>query len=263
MRNTLPLLFAALLAAGSSSAQVSQAPPSDRWGYVPPGGIDLAAVLPPAPVKGDARYKADRAIFRATRKLAGTPRWGMATNDVVQTPPAMLANMSCAMGIVLSAEAAPRTTALIGRATTDTSRENNIVKRLYKRLRPYNYDKGPTCEPIREAGTSFDYPSGHTTWGWTWAQILAELAPDRATPILARGRAYGQSRVVCGVHNASAIDAAMEGSSATMTVIRQTPAYQADFAAAKAELARLRADPATPKPAGCAAQAALVAEKAY
>jgi acid phosphatase (class A) len=30
--------------------------------------------------------------------------------------------------------------------------------------------------------------------------ILAELAPERATPILNRGRAYGESRVVCGVH---------------------------------------------------------------
>ena len=36
--------------------------------------------------------------------------------------------------------------------------------------------------------------------------ILAELEPDRASDILVRARAYGESRVVCGVHNASAVE---------------------------------------------------------
>ena len=34
----------------------------------------------------------------------------------------------------------------------------------------------------------------------TWALILAALVPEKATPILVRGRAYGESRIVCGVH---------------------------------------------------------------
>ena len=41
--------------------------------------------------------------------------------------------------------------------------------------------------------------------------ILAELLPDRATPILARGRAYGEEPYrLLGVHNASAV---VEGAS--------------------------------------------------
>src|SRR6478736_1422280 len=63
---------------------------------------------------------------------------------------------------------------------------------------------------------TYDYPSGHAAWGWTWATILAAIAPDRAQQILARGKAYGASRVVCGAHNASSIDASIKMTTATM-----------------------------------------------
>ena len=79
--------------------------------------------------------------------------------------------------------------------------------------------------------------------------------PDRATPILTRARAYGESRLVCRVHNLSAVEAGRLGATTTMSAIAQTPAYQADFAAAKAELAH-----AAPVPDGanCPAEAALL-----
>ena len=44
------------------------------------------------------------------------------------------------------------------------------------------------------------YPSGHTALGWGFALILSEIAPDRANEILARGRAFGESRIVCNHH---------------------------------------------------------------
>ena len=33
--------------------------------------------------------------------------------------------------------------------------------------------------------------------GWTWALTLSEISPDQTDAILARGRAFGESRVVC------------------------------------------------------------------
>jgi len=36
--------------------------------------------------------------------------------------------------------------------------------------------------------------------GWAWALILAEIAPERADALFARGRSYGESRLVCNVH---------------------------------------------------------------
>ena len=245
------------VAAALSSALAAAGGPA---GYLDAGSFDIMQVLPPAPVRGDGRYQSDRQIFRATRKFVGTPRWDMATRDVSQKSADMLHDFSCAVGVALDPSNAPRTAALVERAAIDTAAQKNRAKDFYKRSRPYKIDPGPVCQPRAELDGSYDYPSGHTTSGWTWALILAELAPDRATPILARGRAYGQSRMVCGAHNESAVEAGWLTADATMAVVRTRPAYLAEAAAARAELDRLRHDPAAARPEACEAEAALVRE---
>ncbi len=231
-----------------------------RSGYLPSGMIDITRVLQAAPKTGDAQYEADRAIFAATRHWLGTPRGDLATRDVKTDVTAMAADFSCAAGVALTPQNAPLTVKLIAKAGVDTQTQSGAAKDFFKRDRPFQIDRGPICQPAEELKGSYDYPSGHTTWGWTWGQILAELAPDRATPILARARAYGESRIVCGVHNASAVEAGRITSSATLAAVRAQAAYQADLATARTELDKLRADPATPKPQNCAAEAALVSQ---
>jgi acid phosphatase (class A) len=107
---------------------------------------------------------------------------------------------------------------------------------------------------------SYDYPSGHTTLGWTWALILTSIAPDRAQQILERGRAYGDSRFVCGAHNESAVEAGMQSASATMALVSTKPAYQTDLASARAEISALRASNPS-RPEACDAEAALIAQR--
>ncbi|WP_292959484.1 acid phosphatase [Novosphingobium sp. UBA1939] len=261
MKRLLMAGTALLLASSALLASASLGPS----GYLAPGAFDILAVLPPAPRMDDARGTADRAIFRATRALAGTPRWDLATSDVKLSPVDMMRDYSCAIGVNRTPENAPRTAALVRRAAFDTSRGSGIAKDFYKRERPFRYDEGPTCQPREELASSYDYPSGHTTLGWTWAMLLTALAPDRAAPILARGRAFGESRIVCGVHNLSAVEAGRLSATATLAAIEQTPDFQADLAAARGEIAALRADPATPKPdAGqCRQEAQLVAQKIF
>ncbi|HEY0300271.1 MAG TPA: phosphatase PAP2 family protein, partial [Rhizomicrobium sp.] len=203
------------------------------------GTLDLTGVLQPAPVKGDVRYEADRKIFLATRALVGTPRWDLAVSDVKASPADMLRDFSCAAGVALTPDNAPRLVAFVSRAGRDTSRATKNAKDHFKRDRPFlvdAVDDAKVCEPVKELSDSFDYPSGHTTWGWTWATILAELVPERAAAILARGRAYGESRVVCGAHNASAVEAGRLSASATLSAVRASLVYQDDFKAARDEL---------------------------
>ncbi len=96
-------------------------------------------------------------------------------------------------------------------------------------------------------------------WAGPSALILANLEPDRAQPILQRGRAFAESRFICGVHNESAVEAGMLSASATMAVVQTKPEYQADLAAARSELAALRAT--GQQPTGCDAEAALIGER--
>lgn len=252
-----PLLALAVLSA--PALLVAQA----RSGYLPSGTIDIVQVLPPAPVKGDPRYEADRKVFRAMQRWVGTPRWDLATADVATRPDYMGKAFSCAVGVSLTPETAPKTFAVILKAGVDTNSQSGAAKDHFKRQRPYLIDKGKTCQAPEELKTSFDYPSGHATWAWTWGSLLAELAPARATPIMARARSYGESRLVCGVHNQSAVQGGWMTSSSVLTAVHAQPAFQADLAAARSEIAALRADPAAAKPIGCEAEAALVAQSIW
>jgi acid phosphatase (class A) len=242
--------------ASTSSAADQQA------GYLGQGEFDVTHILEPAPQAGDPRYDTDRRIFRATRRFEGSARWALAANDADERTGSILKDFSCSVGIELTPENAPALVRVALRANVDTATRSAKAKDFYKRQRPFLIDKGRICQPTSElfdkkAGRpSYDYPSGHTTRGWTWALVLATIAPDRAEAILQRGRAYGDSRFVCGAHNESAVEAGMLSASSTMAVVATKPAYQADLAAARAEFDGLRRT--APKPQGCAAEADLL-----
>jgi len=267
MRNIVGWLLAAILAGAAGAA----APPAPSPATAPSGAApahhtylagdpaQLAAVLPPAPQQGDARYEEDRRVFQATRVLQGTPRWQMATDDADLGTAAMLRHFSCSLDLELTPRQAPRLVGLLQEATSEAARSMARAKDYYKRQRPFLIDAGPICVPKESVANSFDYPSGHTTAGWAWALVLAQVDPPHALPLLVRGRAIGDSRVVCGVHNASAVEGARLLTGAVIGVESASPDYQADLAAARAELAGLRAAAhAAPEPARCAAEAGLL-----
>ena len=249
-------------------SSVGYAQSADSVGYIDIDEFDVTSVIEPAPRPGDPRYEADRAIFRETRSLAGSARYALATNDVQTGASAMLQDFSCAVGVTLTPENAPRLAAVAQRAAIDTGAQVRRAKEIYRRERPYVIDEGPTCQSpaelfdARENRASYDYPSGHSTWGWTWALVLAGAAPDRAQQVLARGRAYSESRFVCGAHNHSAAEAGILAASATMSVVQTRPAYLADLAAARQELDTLRAAASqTGSAADCDREARLVAQR--
>jgi len=247
----------------TAAAASTEAPARPRTPATPPyisgDAAALFVVLPPAPKDGDARDQADRRIFRETRALEGTPRWKMAADDAELGNGPMVKHFACSLDIELTPQQAPRTVALVQKVTRESAAAMAKAKDFYKRHRPFTVDAGPTCVPPSTVGTSYDYPSGHTTAGWAWALVLAQVDPERAMPILARGRAIGDSRVVCGMHNASAVEGARMLTGAAVSLISASALYQSDLAAAREELAALRAGAhQRPDPAQCAIENELV-----
>ena len=258
MRKALLLGIGFLFVCGAALAD-SQKP----QGYLDAASApDTTVILPHAPVKGTARYEADRKIFLRTRKLNGSARWQMAVNDDDYFDPAVAKDFTCALGVTINPTDEPHLTALITRMGADLGRAGRDAKNFNKRKRPFLIDKGKTCVAITPAfAKSFDYPSGHSTYSWGLGLVLAEIAPDRSTQVLARARAYGESRVVCGVHNASAVDAGRTEASIVIAALHSSAEFRADLDAARTELAAARAK-ATP-PANCDAENALVAQPLY
>jgi acid phosphatase (class A) len=233
-------------------------------GYLKGGPTpDILLILPPPPVIGDQRDDLDRAIFKATRSQEGSARWKMAAGDDDYFIPAMLKDFSCSLGAAPNKNNAPRLSAMLTRIAQDSSDVAVGAKSKYARQRPFLVDEGKIC--VARGGyleTSFDYPSGHATEGWAIALVLAEMLPSRATEILARGRAYGDSRIFCGVHNASAVEAGRLVGASVVSAEHASIQFLKDWKAAQAELLALRKkNPYTSDT--CTAEALSVAMSPY
>ncbi|ATE67019.1 acid phosphatase [Rhizorhabdus dicambivorans] len=247
----------AVALAAALGVAVAAAPGTDA--FLEAGYLSLIDVVPPAPIPQEARGVADRQVYQLTRGLKGTPRWDMAVADIAGDPASMMRGFSCATRIAMTPANAPRTAALLEKAWRDTGRETNELKAYYKKRRPFLLDSGETCEPqTQEIAASYDYPSGSAAKGWTYALILAEIVHERAGPILARGRAFGESRLVCGMHNMSAVEAGRMVADATMAVVRTEQSYADAVAAARVELAAVRRTGTPPSAQACSAEEALV-----
>jgi acid phosphatase (class A) len=262
-----------LMGCAATAQQAAKAPPAAQpgmttaapkkvMGYLGEAAPDTYAILPPSPTPGDPRDQADRVIFKATRRYETDPRWAMAQNDANSA--GIVKDLACAVGVELTPQNAPRTLALIMKVAPDASRVTNRPKDIYKRPRPYLRDDGPICLPkTDDLAASPDYPSGHNTWSWAVGLIMAELVPDRAAPILARARAFGENRLVCGVHSLSAVEAGRDNGAILVAALHGDPQFRADLDAARAEITAARAKSPGPDPAFCAKEAEMIAKSPY
>jgi len=85
------------------------------------------------------------------------------------------------------------------------------------------------------------YPSGRTAIGWGFALILSELAPDRDDELLARGRAFGESRIVVNHHWYSDVVWGRAMGAATVARLHADATFRADLEAARDGIAAVRA----------------------
>ena len=261
-RLAVAVAAATMIGASETPAPKPMPVPGGPQPYLGASAPDTSKILPPAPIAGSTRYEADRTMFLATRKLKDTPRWALAHNDDNST--LVMKDMSCALGVELTRENAPKLMSMIPRIARDSTRVTNAPKDLYKRQRPYLIDEGPICiEKTDSLARSPDYPSGHTTYSWALGLIMAELAPDRATEILIRMRAFGESRMVCGVHSMSAVEAGRTNGSILVAALHGSEAFRKDLEAARNEVAAARKAGPAPDPTACAAEAELTSKSPY
>jgi membrane-associated phospholipid phosphatase len=222
---------------------------------------DPTRYLPAPPRPGGAEAQADRAVFDQTRALKGTARWAMATDDVQSGLPDMYAHFSCALGFKLTPAAVPALNRIFLRAAPSGQAIVDGPKHAFDRPRPFVGNDAPICEArTQHLEHEPDYPSGHATEGWAVALILAELDPARATQILERGRAFGESRVVCGSHTVSAVQAGFINAAGWVAALHGSAAFRADMDAARLELA---ATSNSQPPETCPAEAALLTPSPY
>jgi acid phosphatase (class A) len=226
--------------------------------YLAPADLpDGMALLPAMPQAGSADLARDREGAARAVAIRGRARWSLATADAELFAPTATAALACAAGRQIDAEATPLTFRLLSRAAGDFAASTSTTKDHYRRARPFMENGEPTCTPGAEAvlRKNGSYPSGHSAVGYGWGLVLAELIPSRTTALVARGRAFGDSRRVCNVHWLSDVEEGRVTATATFARLQSHPDFQADVAAARDELA---AAPAVPPKRDCPAEAAAL-----
>jgi acid phosphatase (class A) len=223
---------------------------------------DTVAILGPPPRGQSAAEAADKAAFVATRSLKGTPRWTLATTDVADGASAILDDFACVIGQRIEQSRAPALMTLMERARLDIAQATRAPKLHYRRLRPFVGNDAEICVMrTSDLGNAFSFPSSHATQAWTYAAIMAALMPEKATQFFVRARSYGESRIVCGLHWASDIEAGRTAASAVFAALQGDAGFRADLEKARAELAKLvTAGGPAPDRAVCAREEAAARE---
>ncbi|MEQ1489056.1 MAG: phosphatase PAP2 family protein [Terricaulis sp.] len=209
--------------------------------YLAPNALDFRTLLaaPPSPASpADLR---DRAVV-LERQGVDAERFQSALLDGLLVYP----RFEAVLGAPIDRAAAPALVQLLNRTMIDVSEVAFQAKEHFQRPRPYQrfqltrvcgVSVAPAPELTPTIGSS--YPSGHAAYGWATAMVLARIWPDRAESLLARAAEFAESRVVCGVHFPSDIEAGRVIAAAVVARLDASPDFQADLAAARAEAARI------------------------
>lgn len=221
---------------------------------------DSLALLAPPPAAGSAQAQADLQTHRQAQAQRQGARWNVAAQDAALGYPALVETFACALGLPLGTEATPHLNMLLRRSMADAGLATYRAKDTYNRQRPFAALGEATCTPAEEAKLAKDgsYPSGHAALGWAAGMILAGLAPERSDALFQRGYAFGQSRMVCGVHWQSDVDAGRLVGAATVARLQADPVYLAQAELARQEIQSARQRGLKPQRSDCALEAAAL-----
>jgi len=203
-----------------------------QWSYltretVPP------TILPPPYAQGSQEWNKDlAAILKAQSKL--TDKIIKAIKHEANTRPSLLTSV---MGRGYSKKKFPKLVALLEKTHDDAWLICVDSKKHWQAIRPYDASDKVKLVIAPLPPDNYAYPSGHALMATLWAEILAELKPELADKFRSRANSIAQHRVQAGLHYPNDLAAGRQMAWAILRELKKSEKYQADFAAAKAELA--------------------------
>lgn len=242
MTRLSPLIFAALTIVGASPA-IAQAPaaPAPRatglartLQVLKPEQVDPAHLIPPPPKDGSDLQKAELAEVQRVYRTRTPERHTQAEWDDKHEDINIFAGT---LGPAVDFAKLPVTRKLLQTVEDEQSVVINMGKRHFLKNRPWANDSSiVACDYKPNAAPLTSYPSGHAGLGYSLGFVLAQLMPEKAEAILTRASEYAYSRVVCGAHYPSDIEASHVMATQVVMLMMQNAAFAAQFQAARAEL---------------------------
>jgi acid phosphatase (class A) len=206
-------------------------------GYLTGHEVDFRTFLGPPPSADSQWDRADQGLVEALQAVDDR-RWRMADQDANELYPRFVE----AFGGPIDKKTTPALVKLLDRAIVDANATADMAKDFFNRPRPFQRlqlqrvcDKATPPKPEEHPMHGSSYPSGHSTRGWTVAMILARVAPDRAEVVLKRAEDYMESRLICGMHFPSDVEAGHDVAIAVVSRLDASPEFQADLERARKE----------------------------
>lgn len=203
---------------------------------------DSFTLLPPPPDAASVRFLDDQAQYNWGKTMRETPRGAQASADANVSGNGVPQAFSEAFGVEIDENTPEILKLIVGMREDAGDLATRSAKNYYNRQRPFSFYEEMTCNPAQqeELSTNGSYPSGHTSIGWATALVLAEINPERQNEILRRGYEMGQSRVICGYHYQSDVDAGRLTGSMVVARLHADPGFQAQLEKAKKEFRKLK-----------------------
>jgi acid phosphatase (class A) len=206
-------------------------------GYLAGREVDYRTFLSGPPAVDSLWDRADQRLIEAYQAV-DDGRWQTADLDQNELYP----RFAEAFGRPIDKKTAPALITLLDRAIVDAEATASAAKDRFHRPRPFQRlqlqrvcDKSSPPKPEAHPTHGSSYPSGHSTRGWMVAMILARVAPDRSEALMARAQEYEESRLVCGMHFPSDVEAGHEVALAVIAHLDASNEFQADLNKARKE----------------------------
>jgi len=210
--------------------------------YLSSVALDYRSILGAPPAVGSIRDKIDYDAVSKSQVSASVSRWETARRDESY----LYVRFSEPLGRQIDRTNMPLTVHLLNRVLRDVAGPVFAAKKNFQRPRPYQRfqltrlcGEGSAPPPESNPASGSSYPSGHSAYGWVTALVLAQVAPERGPALLERAADYAQSRLVCGMHFPSDVEAGHVIATAVAERLASSAAFEQDLVCAKAEYASI------------------------
>lgn len=133
----------------------------------------------------------------------------------------------------LTREKNPQLYQLLERVSETTKTVTDSAKIYWHKKRPYQASKD--VKALIEPHRGFSYPSGHTCFSFTVAEILAEIFPDKKAEFFNHAQEIANHRILVGMHFPKDIEGGKELASLIIKALQKNSEFQNDLKQAKDE----------------------------
>ena len=226
------LFIAGVILATSCTSQIQQQ--SSRKGFLTMQELPNAVKFLPAPPKSGAAYDEDVKYYEWGKEQRKDPK--ISANCLRQDTMDVTTIFNEALGFKLLSYQNKEILDLVSWAVKDARKVSNPAKEYYKRLKPFQvFHEASLKDNAKSAMSSstFAYPSGHAVRSWTYAFVLADVAPEYTKVLNKCADDYSMGRVIMGRHWKTDIDAGKMVAAKVYEKLKKSPAYQAQLKLAR------------------------------